>query len=140
VDALPLFYLLGGAASLLSRYGQRLGDLAANTVVTHEQARYAPDLEQLAPARYNSLLAYPQLAARLRSLASPEAVGIAVRAIAQRDGYDPAARIELFQELAEYFRSLADFPEAAVEGLTDEQFVRSALRVVYAAATQRPVR
>jgi uncharacterized RDD family membrane protein YckC len=133
VDALPLCYLVGGAASLVSRYGQRLGDLAANTVVAHERRRQAPDLDQIAPARYNSLLAYPQLAARLRSLASPDAVGIAVRAIAQRDGYAPAARMQLFRELAGYFRSLAQFPEAAVEGLTDEQYVRSALRVIYGA-------
>ena len=75
VDSLPLFYLVGGTACLVSRYGQRLGDLAANTVVAHERRRQRPDLEQIAPARYNSLLAYPQLAARLRSLASPEAVG-----------------------------------------------------------------
>jgi hypothetical protein len=30
-----------------------------------------------------------------------------------------------------YFRSLVPFPEAALEGLTDEQFIRSALRVIY---------
>jgi uncharacterized RDD family membrane protein YckC len=131
VDALPLFYLVGGISSLVNRYGQRLGDLAANTVVAHQPYRREPDLDQIAPARYNSLLTNPQLAARLRSLASPEAVGIAVRAVTQRDGYDPAARVELFRELAGYFRSLVRFPEATVEGLTDEQFVRSALRVIY---------
>jgi uncharacterized RDD family membrane protein YckC len=131
VDSLPLFYLIGGIASLVNRYGQRLGDLAANTVVAHEPNRQEPNLDQIAPARYNSLLAFPHLAARLRSLASPEAVGIAVRAVAQRDGYDPSARVQLFRELAAYFRSLVEFPEAAVEGLTDEQYVRSALRIIY---------
>jgi uncharacterized RDD family membrane protein YckC len=136
VDSLPLFYLVGGIASLVSHYGQRLGDLAANTVVAHQRNRLAPDLDQIAPARYNSLLAYPHLAARLRSLASPEAVGIAIRAIAQRDGYHPSARVELFRELAVYFGSLVQFPESAVEGLTDEQYVRSALRVIYGKATQ----
>lgn len=131
VDTLPVFYLVGGIAALMNRYGQRLGDLAANTVVALEESRGEPDLEQIAPARYNSLLAWPHQAARLRALAMPEAVGLAVRAIARRDGYTPAARLELFQELAAYFRSLAAFPEAAVEGLTDEQYVRSALRVIY---------
>ncbi len=33
VDALPVFYLVGGAAVLASRRAQRLGDYAANTVV-----------------------------------------------------------------------------------------------------------
>ncbi|HLK67836.1 MAG TPA: RDD family protein [Bryobacteraceae bacterium] len=131
VDTLPLFYLVGGITSLLNRHGQRLGDLAANTVVAHQTSRLQPDLDQIAPARYNSLLAYPQLAARLRSLASPEAVGIAVRALTQRDGYDPPARVELFRDLGAYFRSLVRFPDVAVEGLTDEQYVRSALRVIY---------
>jgi uncharacterized RDD family membrane protein YckC len=130
IDMLPLFYLAGGIAALLSRRGQRLGDLAANTVVAHERRWEAPDLEQIAPARYNSLLAWPNLTRRLRSLVSPEAVGLAVRAVAQRDSYDPHARLELFADLAAYFRSLVRFPETALEGLTDEQFVRSVLRVI----------
>jgi uncharacterized RDD family membrane protein YckC len=131
IDVLPLFYLVGGIAALLSRKGQRLGDLAANTVVAHERTWEAPDLEQIAPARYNSLLAWPNLTRRLRTLVSPVAVDLAVRAVAQRDGYDPQARLELFADLAAYFRSLVRFPETAVEGLTDEQFVRGVLRVIF---------
>lgn len=131
VDVLPLAYLVGGIAALVSRKGQRLGDLAANTIVARERRWEEPDVEQVAPAKYNSLAAYPHLAARLRSLASPEAIGIAVRAASQRDGYDPVARVELFADLAQYFRALVAFPENALEGLTDEQYVRSVLRVVY---------
>ncbi len=71
VDMLPLVYLVGGTASLLTRRCQRLGDLAANTVVAREPVFKEPDLEQIAPAKYNSLLAYPHLAARLRSLSQP---------------------------------------------------------------------
>jgi uncharacterized RDD family membrane protein YckC len=131
IDVLPLFYLVGGIAALLSRKGQRLGDLAANTVVAHERSWETPDLEQIAPARYNSLLAWPHLTRRLRSLVSPVAVGLAVRAVAERDGYDPHARLELFADLAAYFRSLVPFPETALEGLTDEQFVRGVLRAIF---------
>ena len=131
IDGLPVFYLVGAAAAFLNRKGQRLGDLAANTVVAIDGARAEPDLERIAPMKYNSLLSYPHLAARLRSLAEPEAVGIAVRALGQRDTYEPAARVELFRDLADYFRKLVPFPEGAAEGLTDEQYVRSALRVIY---------
>lgn len=131
IDSLPIFYLVGGIAALVSRNGQRLGDLAANTVVAHERYWEAPNLDQIAPAKYNSLLAYPHVAARLRTLASPEAVGFAVRAVTQRDGYEPLARVELFADLAAYFRELVRFPDTALEGLTDEQFVRSVLRVVF---------
>ena len=87
IDSLPLFYLVGGIAALVSRNGQRLGDLAANTVVAHERHWEAPDLEQIAPAKYNSLLAYPHLAARLRSLASPGSGGL------RRAGGDAARRL-----------------------------------------------
>lgn len=131
IDLIPVFYLVGGVAALFTRLGQRLGDLAANTVVAHERYWEAPNLDPIAPAKYNSLLAYPRLAGRLRSLANPEAVGFALRAVAERDTFDSSARLELFADLAVYFRSLARFPEAAVEGLSDEQFVGAVLRVIY---------
>lgn len=131
IDMLPVFYLVGGITAFCTRSGQRLGDLAANTVVAHERYREAPDLEPIAPAKYNSLLAYPHVAGRLRSLVNPEAVGFALRAVVQRDRYDAAARVDLFRDLAEYFRSVVRFPEEALEGLSDEQFVRTVLRVIY---------
>lgn len=131
IDMLPFVYLVGGVACFCSRNAQRLGDLAAGTIVARERAAALPDLDRIAPAKYNSLLAYPHLAARLRVLASPESVAIAVQALARRDGYDPAARLELFEELAAYFRALVRFPEAASEGVTDEQYVRSVVRVIY---------
>jgi uncharacterized RDD family membrane protein YckC len=131
IDALPALYLVGGIACLFSRNAQRLGDLAANTIVAVECKSEEPDLDEIAPAKYNSLLVYPHLAARLRSLVTPEAAAIAVQAVTMRDGYDPIARIELFAELAAHFRSLVEFPEQALDGVTDEQYVRSVLRVIY---------
>jgi uncharacterized RDD family membrane protein YckC len=131
IDMLPLAYLVGGAAALLSRHAQRLGDVAANTVVLREPALIDPNVEQIAPAKYNSLLAFPHLAARLRQRVNVEAVAIAVAALTRRDGFEPLARIQLFGELAEYFRSLVEFPAAATEGLTDEQYIRSAVRAIY---------
>jgi uncharacterized RDD family membrane protein YckC len=135
VDMLPFFYLVGGLTAVFSRNAQRLGDMAANTIVTRERKAEAPDLEQIAPAKYNSLLGQPHLAARLRSLVTPEAAALAVRAVTLRDGYDPRARIALFRELAAHFRSLVEFPEEAVENLTDEQYVRCVLRVIYGAGS-----
>jgi uncharacterized RDD family membrane protein YckC len=135
VDMLPLLYLVGGATCAFTRNAQRLGDLAANTVVAKERQPVQPDLEQIAPAKYNSLLAWPHLAARLRAKVGPEDAAIAARAAALRDGYDPSERIELFRELAGHFRRMVEFPAEAVEGLTDEQYVRSVLRVVYGSGT-----
>ena len=131
IDGMPVCYLVGGVTALWTRSGQRLGDLAANTVVAQEPYWEIPDLEPIAPAKYNSLGAYPHLSARLRSLASPEAVGYALQAVLQRDRFTASGRVELFQEIAGYFRSLVRFPEEALEGLSDEQFVRTVLRVIY---------
>jgi uncharacterized RDD family membrane protein YckC len=136
-DMLPLTYLVGGMTALLSHNGQRLGDLAGNTVVIRERQPEQPDLETIAPARYNSLAGYPNLAARLRSLTDPEAAAMALKALAQRDNFEPMARIQVFGDLAGYFRGLAPFPEAALEGLTDEQYVRSVLGVIYNPAGRR---
>ena len=129
-DSMPLLYFVGAVACLQSRKLQRLGDVVANTVVARERRWEDPDIEQIAPAKYNSLRAWPHLAARLRSVVAPEAVAMAVRAVGQRDAYDPIARIELFEALAEYFRSLVPFPPSAMEGVSDEEYVRSVLRIV----------
>jgi uncharacterized RDD family membrane protein YckC len=134
VDMLPVFYLVGGLTAVFSRNAQRLGDMAANTIVTRERSEQTPDLEQIAPAKYNSLLGQPHRAARLRSLVTPEAAALAVRAVTLRDGYDPRARVALFRDLAAHFRSLVEFPDEAVENLTDEQYVRCVLRVIYSAS------
>ena len=131
VDMLPMTYLVGGASALLTRTGQRLGDLAANTIVIREREHDEPNFAQIEAARYNSLLTHPTSAARLRSLADPDAVAMALRAIASRDGFAPLARVEVFRELGDYFKELAPFPNSALEGLTDEQYVRSVVGAIY---------
>jgi len=132
VDMLPILHLVGGSVALATRKCQRLGDLAAGTIVVHEPAVQAVDLEQIAPARYNSLLAHPHLAARLRNRVSAEVAGLVVKALSRRDNYEPSARVELFGELANYFRSLVPFPEETVEGLTDEQYARGVICALFA--------
>ena len=49
VDVFPIFYLAGVVSMLLGRRFQRLGDLAADTLVVHAQAPNAPR-EALSPA------------------------------------------------------------------------------------------
>ena len=132
VDMLPALYLVGGCVALGTRKCQRLGDLAAGTIVIHEPLAHPVDLEQIAPARYNSLLAHPHLAARLRNRVSPEVAGLVVKALSLRDSYEPSARVALFGELASYFRWLVPFPEETVEGLTDEQYLRGVICTLYA--------
>lgn len=125
VDMLPFFYFLGGVASLINRRSQRLGDLAANTVVVRIPKISEPNLEQLMAGKFNSLRAYPHLEARLRQRVTAGEAGIALQAILRRDLFEPNARVELFAAIAEHFRGKVPFPQEATEGATDEQYIRN---------------
>lgn len=131
VDQLPACYLVGAVAALLTRHGQRLGDLAANTIVVHEPKRAAPDIDRLLSDKFNSFRNHPHLAARLRRHVSPAEASIALRALARRATLDPDARLELFGEIADHFRELVAFPEQATDGLSDEAYVRNVADVIY---------
>jgi uncharacterized RDD family membrane protein YckC len=135
VDSLPLFYLLGGVICLVTRHGQRLGDLAANTIVVTTGKSHAPDLDLiLEENRYNSLQAYPHLAARLRQQVVPEEAGVALQALMRRNELLPEARVALFDEIAGHFKSKVAFPQEAVEGVSDEQYVRNVVDVLFKAS------
>lgn len=137
VDSLPLLYLVGGVAALLSRDAQRLGDMAANTVVIR-QNRFEPvDPAAFATPRYNSLLDYPHLTAVLRQKAAPALVDVAMQAIERRNELSAEAQAQVFGALGERFRQLTRIPEEVAVTLTDEQFVRNVLQVVTSAARRR---
>lgn len=139
VDTFPLvppFYAVGGIACLLSRRAQRLGDLAANTIVVRQPKIPEPDLDQLLAGKYNSLREYPHLETRLRQRVSPAEASIALQALLRRDEMAPQARVELFHEVASHFRSLVEFPPAAAEGITDEQYVRNVVDIHFRPRTK----
>lgn len=131
VDMLPGLYLVGGIASVVTRRAQRLGDLAANTVVVRNPTTLQPDLDQLLPDKYNSFRDYPHLEVRLRQQVSAAEAALAVRALMRRDMLEPQARVELFREMAVHFQVKAGFPPEATDGITDEQYVRNVVDVLY---------
>ena len=131
VDALPQLYLVGGVACLVTARAQRLGDLAADTVVVRAERLQAPDLTGIATGKYNTLRDHPALAARLRQRIGPAEAGLALQALLRRNALEPAARVELFGELAARFRAAVPMPEAMEEGLTDEQHVRNVVEVLF---------
>lgn len=131
IDSLPLLYLVGGITSLVNIKCQRLGDIAAGTIVVRTPLLVLPDLEQLGSERFNSLREYPQLVARLRQKVSRDEGAIALRALIRREELEPAARLELFHELAERFRSHVRFPAEAVDGVADERYVRNLVELLF---------
>ena len=135
VDLLPVCYLLGGLFLFWNQRGQRLGDLAANTVVVSIPSKKLLDVRQIQESKYNSFREYPHLEARLRQRVKPAEAALALDAILRRDEISPEARIELFRDIAAHFRSLVPFEEKIDEMITDEQFVRNAVASIYRQAS-----
>lgn len=131
VDRLPLFYLIGGAACWLTRYNQRLGDLAAGTVVMRVPAMEEPIATAVLGGKFNSFRDYPHLEARLRQCVSPREAALALESIVRRDKFEPESRIGLFNELADHFREQVTFPDEATLGMTDEQYTRNVVDSIY---------
>jgi uncharacterized RDD family membrane protein YckC len=131
VDSLPVFYFVGGVTCWLNSKCQRLGDIAANTVVIRMPQVLEPDLDQLLAGKFNSLRQFPHLAARLRQNTSPDEAGLALQALLRRDEFDPVARVEMFGDLAAYFRGKVEFPAEATDGVADEQYLRNVVDVLY---------
>lgn len=140
VDLLPAFYVVGGLAALFTTKAQRLGDLAANTVVIRIPRISQPDLEQLLPDKFNSLRSHPHLEARLRQRVTPAEASVALQALMRRDQFDPAARVQLFSELAAHFKAKVEFPAEATDGIADEQYVRNIVDVLYRTDRKRKER
>lgn len=137
VDFLPAFYLLGGATCLLNRRLQRMGDLAANTVVVSLPRVEQPDIEQLVSGHFNSLREHVHLAARLRQKTTPEEAALVVTALLRRDQLEPRARVELFGQIAAHFKAKVEFPPESVESVGDEQYLRNLVDVLYNARNAR---
>ena len=131
VDVLPAFYLVGGAVSLMNSRGQRVGDLAANTVVVYQPRVEEPDLAQALAGKYNSFRSYPHLAARLRQNVAPREAELLVRALVRRDALGDTARVALFEELRARLVHVVEFPAEATEGLSAEQYVRNVADLLF---------
>lgn len=131
VDALPFAYFVGGLSALLTRNGQRLGDLAAGTIVIWELNEPLPDFDQLRSEKYNSLRGHAPVVARLRQLITPTEARMAWQAILRRDRLDETARLALFADLAAHFRAVTPIPHEAIDGVSDEQFVRNVVDVLF---------
>jgi uncharacterized RDD family membrane protein YckC len=131
VDLLPACYLVGGVVSLLNPRAQRLGDVAANTIVVRHPRRRPPDWELILAGKYNSLRDHPHLVARLRQRTAPEEARVALRAVLRRDELDPEARVRLLAELADHYRRAAGIPAEIAEDIADEQLLRNVVDVLF---------
>lgn len=131
VDSLPVLYMVGVVAVLVTRRAQRLGDIAANTMVIRITRPARADLAKAAPPIYNSLREQSHLAARYRQRVTPREASLALQAVLRRDELDDAARVEVFKQLAQYFQKTTPLPADFLRGVTDEQFIRNLVDILY---------
>lgn len=131
VDMLPAFYFLGGSVSVIASKCQRLGDIAANTIVVRIPKPIPVVAQDLVGKKYNSLRDYPHLEARLRQTITPEEAALALDSVRRADILDPDARIRVFDELAGYFKGIVEFPAEATDFMGSEQYVRNVVDVIY---------
>jgi uncharacterized RDD family membrane protein YckC len=137
VDLLPAFYAFGGIFAFMSRRSQRLGDLAANTIVVRTPQVGEPDIAQVRSDKYNSFRDYPHLVARLRQQIGAEEAGVALQAVLRRNQLDPLARIDLFKMIVNRTKQVVEFPQEATDGLTDEQYVRNVVELLFTRTAPR---
>ncbi len=125
VDFAPAFYVVGGLSMALTRHCQRLGDLAAGTVVIRTPPLREPRLDQIMAGQFNSFRDHALVEARLRQRATPEEAALALSAVLRRESLEPGERLRVYGQLADHFRTLARFPDEVETALTDEQYVRN---------------
>ena len=132
LDKMPsMFYLLAGISCAFTKRCQRIGDVAAGTLVIRETDVDKPEVGELLVTSDNSFSSLPHLEARLRQRTSPEEARIALDAITRRNEIDPKHRLRVFSNLADYFREVAEFPDEITVGLSDEQYVRNVVDTLY---------
>ena len=119
VDRLPVFYLVGGIAALLSRSQQRLGDHLAGTIVVRERRLKIPSaLER--PDGDTSLLKNPEFHRQVSRLSDEEEATLFGAAI-RREELGMEARLTLFAALARRLEEELDLKRPA--HLSDEKLV-----------------
>ncbi len=96
----PFFYMLGFASMILSRRFQRLGDLAAGTMVTALERRDRTPLNRPTGAEVLAILEW--LPARIE--ASAELARALSDYAAERERFTPARRAEMAEPLAKELR------------------------------------
>jgi len=131
LDMFPFFYLTGGMVAMLSPKNQRLGDIAAATIVVRDRKQQPPAIGELNDNKYNSLRKHPNQELLLRKNTSPAEAAMALEALLRRDNLEAGHRVTLFKELAKLFRSKARFPGEIMEGCSDEQFIRNCIDSLY---------
>ncbi len=127
VDILPALYLVGGCSATLDKYGRRLGDLAAGTLVVRQRSSPRPAAVLASVDRYNSFSHDQTLAHAAQRITAPERdamIGLAVR----RESLPVVVRYALFSKLAGHLERRLGVPRP--DHLSEERFVLNLTAII----------
>ncbi len=131
IDMLPALYLIGGLFNFFTKNGQRLGDIAADTIVIRHSSVSIPDIMQLNSGKYNIFRKFPKFEMRIRQKLQPLQTDLAIQCILRRDSLEPESRILIYKQAADHFDLLLKTPLELKVNLTDEQFLRNIIDSYY---------
>ena len=131
IDGLPAFYLIGGLCATLSPRGQRLGDLAANTIVASNARKTLEMNVEGLNNRFNTLREDPIWRARVRRDITPAQASLLLSAVLRAETLDNDSRQSLFQELAKDTSEMLQLPAEWTATIPPEQQVRNIVEVLW---------
>ncbi len=127
LDSAPLFYGIGGLASMVDRHRRRLGDIVADTLVIEEHRATDPTKAISDPRRFNSLQT-PRVLRRLRKQVGLEERELLLEIVLRADALDPQARFDLMEEVGAHYRRTLEIDDPHLSG---ENLVRGLLSILY---------
>lgn len=127
LDFFPAFYGVGAISTLVSPNRRRLGDLIADTLVVRDAQPLAYKGQLAAERRHNSLRT-PRVLRLLRHRVSLEEREFLLTLCLRADRMAPAARYDLFEQVADVYRKKLDLAEEPISG---ENLVRDLTAVLF---------
>lgn len=127
LDFAPVFYGVAGVVTLLSPTRRRLGDIIADTLVVRDAQPLAYSGQLAGERRHNSLRT-PRVLRLLRHRVSLEEREFLLTLCMRAERLSPAARYDLFEDVAAVYRRKLDLEE---EPLSGENLVRDLTAVLF---------
>ncbi|HUP59485.1 MAG TPA: RDD family protein [Thermoanaerobaculia bacterium] len=127
LDFAPAFYGIAAISALASASHRRLGDVVADTLVIRDAQPLAWRGQLAAERRYNSLRT-PRVLRLIRHRIGLEEREFLLTLCLRAEKMSPAARYDLMEEVAAFYRGKLDVEE---EHMSGENFVRDLTAVVF---------
>lgn len=132
LDTLPIAMGIGGLTAFLDKYGRRIGDMAAETLVVRDSCMTLPESLSNQKNRINTFESDVSIKNRILARATRDERDLILDLVLRRDELEPGTREDMFRQAAEYFRKRYALPEN-VEFLSDEQTVVNIALVILGA-------